>query len=318
MIIRPYQPADDPALMAIEYRSPRGASNPFVHWRRRFADRARLFADHQIFVLDDDGIVAGCVAIAVKQVMVSGGWLPLGYLFDLRIDPVYRRFGWGTVLTDYIESYAIDRGIVGVYGQIVTVNLPSLTLFDQRGYQRIRQLLYLEYPPAAAWPSPIPIECDSGDDMVRFTPITDRDFYTEDVAASVGNFDYVRWFHDTEFGYANISTFEQSHVYRQIALDDLTLPEEVIQQQARSLRLFHLMGTEQIDLFQAAFDTVRDQALVNNLYSLSLVVDAEETLPGFIFSEANQQKRYWTMFKSLHPEFNPQWSSPFYVDAREI
>ena len=63
---------------------------------------------------------------------------------------------------------------------------------------------------------------------------------------------------------------------------------------------------------------VRDQALVNNLYSLSLVVDAEDTLPGFIFSETNEQKRYWMMFKSLHPEFKPQWSSPFYVDAREI
>jgi hypothetical protein len=153
---------------------------------------------------------------------------------------------------------------------------------------------------------------------VRFTPIIDRDFYTEDVANSVSHFDYVRWFHDTEFGYANISTFEQSHAYRQVAYDDLALPDDVIQQQARSLRMFHLLGTEQIDLFQATFDTVRDQALANNLYSLSLVVDAEEVLPGFIFSETIQQKRYWTVFKSLHPEFNPQWSSPFYVDAREI
>ncbi len=319
MIIRPYQSADDSALMAIEYRSPRGASAPFVHYRRHFADRAALFSDWQIFVIEDtDGVLAGCIGIVLKQVQVSGMMVPLGYLFDLRVDPSYRRQGLGVALVHYAESYLIERGAVGAYGQIVTVNLPSLKLFDGLGYQRIRQLLYLEYLPAAAWPSTISVTCDEDDDQIRFTVIADRDFYTDAVAASLSTYDYVRWLHDSDNGYASLSTFDQSRVYRQIALDDLNLPDEVLRQQARSLRIFHAIGAQQPAVLQAVFDTLRDQALANNFYSLSLVVDAEDVLPGFIFTEATHQKRYWTTFKSLHPDFDPQWASPFYIDAREI
>jgi len=320
MRIRPYRPADDAALMAIEYRSPRGASDPFVHYRRRFVDRASLFADHQLFVLEVDGRVAGCVAIALKLTQVSREPITLGYIFDLRVDSDLRRQGLGTTLLRYVEDYAISRGAVGTYGLIVSVNLPSLRLFEQQGYGRIRQALYLEYPPQALEaPTIMPIDCDNRDDLLRFTPIADRDFYVEDVADRVGDKDYVRWFHESNFGYANLSTFDQSRVYRQIGLDDLTLPDEVLQQRARSLRLFHPIGAQESpDLMQMVFDTVRDNALVNGCYSLSFVIDAEETLPGFFFTAVEHQKRYWLTFRSLHADFDPQWGSPFYIDAREI
>ncbi len=266
----------------------------------------------------DAQIVIGCVGVAVKQMQISREVFPIGYTFDLRVDPGYRRRGLGIALLNHVENYLIERGVLGVYGQIVSVNLPSLRLFDQQGYTRIRQVLYLEYPPSSRDPPGVLIECDSGDDQIRFTAIADRDFYTDDVAVTVSDYDYARWFHDSDLGYASLSTFDQSRVYRQIAVDDLLLPEAQLQQQARSLRIFHLIGVEQADLMQAVFDVLRDQALSNNYYSLSAVFDAEETLPGFIFAEAEHQKRYWMVFKSLHPDFDPQWGSPFYIDARDI
>src|SRR5215472_8604456 len=113
MRIRPYRPADDAALMAIEYRSPRGASDPFVHYRRRFIDRAALFADCQLFVLELGERVAGCVGIALKFTQVSREPVTLGYIFDLRVDADLRRQGFGKVLLRYVEDYAISRGAVG-------------------------------------------------------------------------------------------------------------------------------------------------------------------------------------------------------------
>ena len=320
MPIRPYRPADDAALMAIEYRSPRGASNPFVHYRRLFADRAALFADSQLFVLELDGRIAGCIGIALKFTQVSREPVTLGYIFDLRVDTDLRRNGLGTALLRYAEDFAVSRGAVGTYGLIVSVNLASLRLFEQQGYTRIRQALYLEYPPQALERQPIlPIDCDSGDDLLRYTPLADRDFYVADIAARLADKDYVRWFHDSNFGYANLSTFDQSHVYCQISPDDLGLPDEVLRQRARSLRLFHPIGAQESpDLIEMVFDTVRDQALINGCYSLSFVTDAEETLPGFFFAAAEHQKRYWLVFHRLHSDFDPQWSSPFYIDPREI
>src|ERR1700690_2405957 len=105
MRIRPYRPADDPALMAIEYRSPRGASDPFVHYRRRFADRAALFAECQLFVLEIDRRIAGCGAVALKSTQVSREPVMLGYVFDLRIDVDMRRQGLGKRLVRHVEEY---------------------------------------------------------------------------------------------------------------------------------------------------------------------------------------------------------------------
>ncbi len=319
MNIRPYQAADDPALMAIEYRSPRGASAPFVHYRRCFSDRAAIFPDHQLFVAETDQTVIGCIAVAVKQVQIGGAFHLIGYIFDLRVDPDYRRNGLGTVLVQHVENYLFERGAVGAYGDIVSVNVASLKLFEALGYQRIRQLLYLEYPPISYWTPNIRIESDAEDDQIRFTPIADRDFFTTEMPATVAAYDYMRWFHDSdEAGYASVSIFDQSRLYRQVLLDDLLLPDEVLQRQARSLRIFDFIGAEGAELMQAVFDSVRDYALNNLYYKLSAVVDAEDTLPGFVFEAAEEQKRYWMVFKSFYRDFEPEWTSPFYVDAREI
>jgi len=319
--IRPYQAGDDSSLMAIEYQSPRGASDPFVHYRKHFIDRARLFSQHELLVLasaQDEAI--GCVGIAFKQTQVARESVTLAYLFDLRIAPAYRRQGLGSFLVAQAEAYAWEHGALGAYGLIVSVNLASLRLFDKHGYTRIRQVLYLEYPPMQMdMPPALPIACDSEADWMRYTPATDRDLYVADVIEYIQSYDYGRWFHDSNFGYAGLSVYEQSQIYRQISPDDLRLPEAVLRQQSRCLRLFHPIGAaEAPEIARMVFDTVRDHALATNDYRLNLVVDAEEALPGFFFTEAEHQKRYWLTFRSLHSDFNPQWGSPLYIDPREI
>ncbi len=46
MIIRPYMPEDDDALLHLERLSSRGFPKPFVHFRRRFMDRAELYSHY--------------------------------------------------------------------------------------------------------------------------------------------------------------------------------------------------------------------------------------------------------------------------------
>lgn len=319
MEIRPYTPDDDAALLAIEYRSPRGASAPFVHYRRRFADRSAIFADSRLFVLDVEGVVAGCIGIALKPVLIGGIGVLVGYIFDLRVSPDQRKAGYGNKLTEFAETFVQTRGAVGLYGAVVTTNMASLTLLERRGYQRIRQLLYLEYEPVPACVPGVTIDFDHEDDMVRFSVYSERDFYTDEVLKAVAGFGYCRWGHDSDSGFASLSAFDISKVYRQVALDDLRLPVELLERQSRTIRLFHPQGAlESPDLFQNIFETARYAVLDSGYYGLSMVVDAEETLPLYIFEQAEKQKRYWLTFKTLDPEFDPVWSSPFYIDPREV
>jgi ribosomal protein S18 acetylase RimI-like enzyme len=319
MNIRPYAPEDDAALMNIEYRSPRGVASPFVHYRRRFADRAAMFPDAQLFVLEVEGTVMGCIAIAFKLVQVSGAFYPFGYMFDLRVAPELRRGGYGTYLTQFLEDYARSRGALAVYGDVVTTNLASMALLEKLGYRHIRQLLYLDYQPIPACAPAAEIIFDQEDDQVRFSPLIDRDFYVEEVTTSVTPFGYARFVHDSDHGFASLSAFDISQIYRQVTVDDLVLPAAQLEQQSRTLRLFHAQGTvDAPDLLQDVFEMARYTAMEHGFYSLSLVVDAEETLPFYFFEQAEKQKRYWLVFKALDAEFDPEWNSPFYIDAREI
>lgn len=319
MNIRPYAPDDDDALMNIEYRSPRGAASPFVHYRRHFADRAAMFPDAQLFVLEIEGVVYGCIALALKMVQISGAFYPLGYLFDLRIAPELRRGGYGTRLTRFVEEYALSRGAIAVYGDVVTTNLPSMAMLEKNGYQRIRQLLYLDYQPIPACAPGSSILFDQEDDLVRFSTTRDRDFWIEDMASSVMQYGYGRWYHESEQGFASLSAFDISRIYRQVTPEELSLPVEQLERQSRTLRLFHAQGTiDSPDILQDVFETARYNAMEHGFYSLSIVVDAEETLPFYFFEQAEKQKRYWMVCKALVPNFDPEWSSPFYIDAREI
>ncbi|RPI96731.1 MAG: GNAT family N-acetyltransferase, partial [Chloroflexi bacterium] len=147
MHIRYYHPQDEPALMRLERLSPRGLPEPFVHFRRRFVDRAALFSDHQLLVAEHERQIIGCVAVAVKRTQVGGRPLSLGYIFDIRTEPAMRRRGVGSALLDAVENYLIGREVDGAYGHIEAGNVASLRLFDKWGYVRLRQLIMLFFQP---------------------------------------------------------------------------------------------------------------------------------------------------------------------------
>lgn len=325
MHIRYYRPEDDAALMALERLCPRGLPEPFIHYRRRFIDRAALFTDHQLFVAEDDGHIVGVGAVSVKRTHVGGRPVSLGYVFDVRTNPTLRRRGIGQAIVEAIDYYLIERDIDGVYGHIVSSNVASLKLFDKLGYKRLRQIMMLSYQPYPMFEFPEWMPRHIADHCADYELIkavhSSRDLYVPDVGERVKDFGFERWSVDLGSArFAGMSVFDQSYVFQQWPAH-LPFPteEEMKTRGQKSLRLFNEIGIHNSQLLQAIFDTLRDQAVTDRVSKLTILIDRMDRIPTFFFSEASNQMDYWMVFKSLNPDWTPEWQDgPIYMDSREL
>lgn len=325
MFIRYYHPEDDPALMELERLCPRGLQEPFVHYRRRFIDRAMIFSDHQLLVAEENSVIIGTGAVCVKRTQIGGCPVSLGYIFDIRTHPAVRRRGIGQALVEAMEDYLLERDIDGAYGHIVASNVGSLRLFEKLGYQRLRQLLYLTFQPFPMldFPDWMPRHYD---DHVAEHDLIDavhssRDLYVPDVAERVKNFGFQRWSVDMGAArFAGMSLFDQSHVFQQWPAHLPFPTEEEMQTRGnKTYRLFDEVGIHTPQLLQSVFDTLRDVAVAENVNKLTMILDRMDRVPTFLFSEAYQQLDYWMVFRSLKSGWTPEWQDgPIYVDAREL
>lgn len=325
MIIRTYEPEDDPALMALERLCPRGLPEPFVHYRRRFIDRAALFAHYAVLVVEHEGAIIGTGALCVKDTQVGGVPVRLGYVFDIRTDPALRRRGIGQAIVDACDEYLIACGAHGAYAHIVASNVASLRLFEKRGYARQRQLMLLTYQPYPATDIPAWMPRHSEDAFDGCERIVrehgERDLYVSDVAQAVRDFGFQRWTLDLGGeNFSAVSLFDQSHVFQQWPAH-LPFPseQEMAQRGIKNLRLFDEVGSQAPALLRTIFDTLRDIAVTDNVGKLSLLIDRMDRIPAFLYAEADRQLDYWMLFKVLDPGWEPAWQDgPIYIDTREL
>ncbi|MFP4323128.1 MAG: N-acetyltransferase family protein [Anaerolineales bacterium] len=323
MEIRPYTAADDPHLMAIEQRSARGFPQPFVHFRRRFIDRAELYSNHCTLVAEDRGQIIGVTSIIVKDTLIGNSRTKIAYSFDTRVAPEYRRQGVGHALVEEKLKWARDKGAVGVYSLIVTTNQASMGMVQKSGYQKIRIILYAQFQP---YPLIIPPQYEP---HCRKNPKTDepllhtfdgRDLYVPHVAQRVQHLDFQRWTLDDDSGnHAGLSVYNQSKIYLKIPAEaPWPQTESDVERLGRNLQIFDVIGLEHPALLKDLFDWVRDDAVTNNVNKLTWLIDRNETLPAFIFDDMSYQTDYWLMYKPFEDTDQPTWEGLVYLDPRDI
>jgi len=323
MLIRPYQPEDDPALMALERKSARGFPKPFVHFRRKFIDRANLYRQSLTLVAIDDNAIVGVSSVCIKNTLVGNHAVKVGYSFDTRVSPDYRRKGVGHAMVEEKLKWAEQVGAVGVYSLVVSTNNASLGMVQKSGYEKIRMVLYLQYQPYPIILPPnhepechhTPPDLDAIESIHR-----DRDLYVKNIHEQVQHLDFERWTITADDGrHAGLSLYNQAKVYCKIPVDEPWPQTEAdIERLGRNIQLFDVVGLEHTDLIYDIFQRVRDEAVVTNVNKLVWLVDRNEIIPEFMFSDASQQTDYWLMYKTFDHNLHLNWQDNVYLDPRDL
>ena len=322
LTIRHYRPDDDHYLMELERLCPRGEPRPFVHFRRRFIDRAMMFQEPYLFIAEKDQRPVGVTSIAVKQTHIGGYPVKVAYSFDTRVHPDYRRMGVGNAMQEEKLAFLASEGVHGLYACVISTNVASLGMLNKVGFKKARLILHLSF-------SPYPLIIPPMTEPVRYThpynqdyveeAFGNRDLFFPNVAEGVAPYNYQQFSIENPDGVANISVFDQSLVYQQVSADEPWPSVEEVSSRARTWKLFDEVGIYNKALSKDVFDHVRDLAIGSNVSKLTWIIDRADPVPNFVFSEASTQKDYWVLFRSLVPDWEPDWNSQqIYIDARDL
>jgi ribosomal protein S18 acetylase RimI-like enzyme len=142
LTLRPAQPAELPALVALINRAFRG-TGPHAGWNTEAVfiegDRttlpllqAELAAKPDAILLaaqaDAQSPIHGCVLL---QPLARGTW----YLGSLTVDPTLQNAGLGRSLLAAAEAWARERGATGIQMTVVNVRDTLIAWYQRRGYR---------------------------------------------------------------------------------------------------------------------------------------------------------------------------------------
>ncbi len=318
MRTRWYHPTDDAALMQLERQCPRGDPTPFVHYRRRFIDRAASFRDYCVLLVEnDEGAIVACAAAAIKETVSKRQPVRLAYIFDVRVAPPYRRVGMAfTLLTGLEQELLTTFGCDGAYAHIVGTNRPSLRLFDALGYERRRQirlLSYLPYPLIQEPPLPHIRRHEVPNQRYAewFHP---QDLWVDDAAPSLAKYGFELW--DSHDHCASISLYNQNDLFQQVPSDAPWPTEAEMAKRAHHWRLFHPHGDSKI--LESLFATLRDVAVSENINRLSILIDSESPIPAFFYADTQTQREYVVVTNSYSHRWDGTFGKELYCDPREL
>ena len=91
---------------------------------------ARLYigqADHAAWLAYVDGQLAG-------QILVHENWNRLAIIWDIAVDPPFRRRGVGRRLIEHAIGWARERGLPGVMLETQNINVPACRLYERCGF----------------------------------------------------------------------------------------------------------------------------------------------------------------------------------------
>ncbi len=124
MLIRPYRPADEPAVVAL-WRA--ALADPAPHNDPATAVRKKLDAGGDLFYVAE---VGGAVAATVM-----GGYDGhRGLVYAVAVAGPHRRRGVGTALVRHLEAALAGRGCLKVNLQVRAANAGAVAFYERLGY----------------------------------------------------------------------------------------------------------------------------------------------------------------------------------------
>lgn len=153
--IRTAEPADEPALAALEWSSPdAGALGLRLRMRAGYLALAGRYRDARGFVaVDDSNMIVGMIFSSTTPTRCAGRTASGVYLYSLRVHPTARRRGIGTALVRRAWDDARRRAEVEVgWAGIMDGNAASARTFARAGFDQYRDLAVRIVPrPVVGW-----------------------------------------------------------------------------------------------------------------------------------------------------------------------
>jgi ribosomal protein S18 acetylase RimI-like enzyme len=106
----------------------------------RLRQAARRPFEHAIFVLDDDGTVAGFLWVALRMDLTG----VFGSIDQVYLKPAYRGQGYGRLLMDAAHRHLVEMGVHWGRLFVTADNTQAVRLYERLGYRTIR--LEMERP----------------------------------------------------------------------------------------------------------------------------------------------------------------------------
>jgi ribosomal protein S18 acetylase RimI-like enzyme len=140
--IRVATPEDNEELQQLQARCPQGTNLivSVVNTPDFFA-RAKAYNDSTVFVACEDENIIGSIACSIKQGMVNGSSVILGYAFQAFTALEHRREGVARELLFKAEAYFNENDVALLYTLIMHGNEPSMRLVEELGFTRARSLI---------------------------------------------------------------------------------------------------------------------------------------------------------------------------------
>ena len=97
--------------------------DPEIHDAQPYIDKT----DHAAWLASVDGQLAG-------QILVHENWNRFGIIWDIAVDPPFRRRGVGRRLIEQAIGWARERGLPGVMLETQNINVPACRLYERCGF----------------------------------------------------------------------------------------------------------------------------------------------------------------------------------------
>jgi len=142
MDIREAVPEESEVLQRLQAKAPQGKSLVVSTVNiPDFFSRARVYPSYKVFNAYEENRIIGSAACAIRDAVVGGRVLRVGYEFQYFTSPDCRRQGVARSLRHTVEGYLTDQGVALSYALIMEGNTPSMRLFDLEGFHLHRRLV---------------------------------------------------------------------------------------------------------------------------------------------------------------------------------